>query len=291
MIYLLIVSFIWAFSFGLIKGNLTGLDSNFVAWIRMSVSLVVFLPFLHIKGIERKLAVKLIVLGMLQYGLMYITYIYSYQFLKAYQVAIFTIFTPLFVTLINDILEKRFHPLFLAVAILAITGTAIIVNKQIHQNDIRIGFFIIQVSNLCFASGQVWYKKIMSRYNDIKDANIFGLLYFGAFIITFIAALSSTEWSTLQVNTKQVLTLLYLGAIASGLCFFLWNYGAKKTDIGALAVFNNMKVPLAVTCSILFFNEKGSIPRLLIGGVIILAALFINEWLIRKKPVVINGKN
>lgn len=291
MIYLLIVSFIWAFSFGLIKGNLTGLDSNFVAWIRMSVSLVVFLPFLHIKGIERKLAVKLIVLGMLQYGLMYITYIYSYQFLKAYQVAIFTIFTPLFVTLIYDILEKRFHPLFLAVAILAITGTAIIVNKQIHQNDIRIGFFIIQVSNLCFASGQVWYKKIMSRYNDIKDANIFGLLYFGAFIITFIAALSTTEWSTLQVNTKQVLTLLYLGAIASGLCFFLWNYGAKKTDIGALAVFNNMKVPLAVTCSILFFNEKGSIPRLLIGGVIILAALFINEWLIRKKPVVINGKN
>ena len=291
MIYLLIVSFIWAFSFGLIKGNLTGLDSNFVAWIRMSVSLVVFVPFLRIKGIERKLAVKLIVLGMLQYGLMYITYIYSYQFLKAYQVAIFTIFTPLFVTLINDILEKRFHPLFLAVAILAITGTAIIVNKQIHQNDIRIGFFIIQVSNLCFASGQVWYKKIMSRYNDIKDANIFGLLYFGAFIITFIAALSTTEWSTLQVSTKQIFTLLYLGAIASGLCFFLWNYGAKKTDIGALAVFNNMKVPLAVTCSILFFNEKGSIPRLLIGGVIILAALFINEWLIRKKPVVINGKN
>jgi len=291
LIYLLIVSFIWAFSFGLIKGNLTGLDSNFVAWIRMSVSLVVFVPFLRIKGIERKLAVKLIVLGMLQYGLMYITYIYSYQFLKAYQVAIFTIFTPLFVTLINDILEKRFHPLFLAVAILAITGTAIIVNKQIHQNDIRIGFFIIQVSNLCFASGQVWYKKIMSRYNDIKDANIFGLLYFGAFIITFIAALSTTEWSTLQVSTKQIFTLLYLGAIASGLCFFLWNYGAKKTDIGALAVFNNMKVPLAVTCSILFFNEKGSIPRLLIGGVIILAALFINEWLIRKKPVVINGKN
>jgi drug/metabolite transporter (DMT)-like permease len=222
---------------------------------------------------------------------MYITYIYSYQFLKAYQVAIFTIFTPLFVTLINDLFEKRFHLLFLAVAILAIIGTAIIVNRQIHQSDIRIGFFLVQVSNICFALGQVWYKKIMGTYKEIKDANIFGLLYFGAFIITFIAALSTTEWSTLQVSTKQVLTLLYLGAVASGFCFFLWNYGAKKTDIGALAIFNNMKVPLAVACSILFFHEKGNIPRLLIGGVIILVALFINEWLIRKKTAVINGKN
>lgn len=228
---------------------------------------------------------------MLQYGLMYITYIYSYQFLKAYQVALFTIFTPLFITLINDILEKRFHLLFLAVAILAIIGTAIIVNRQIRQNDIRIGFFLIQISNVCFALGQVWYKKIMSKYKELKDANIFGLLYLGAFLITFIAALYTTEWSTLQVSTKQVFTLLYLGAVASGLCFFLWNYGAKKTDIGALAVFNNMKVPLAMACSILFFHEKGNIPRLFIGGLIILAALFINEWLIRKKPAVINGKN
>lgn len=291
MTYLLVVSLIWAFSFGLIKGNLTGLDSNFVAWIRMSISLLVFIPFLRIKGIERKPAVQLIVLGMVQYGLMYITYIYSYQFLKAYQIALFTIFTPLFVTLINDILEKRFHFLFLAVAILAILGTAIIVNTQVRQSDIRIGFLLMQLSNACFALGQVWYKKIMRNHNELNDVNIFSLLYFGAFIITFIAAFFTTEWSTLEVSITQVLTLLYLGIVASGVCFFLWNFGVKKTDIGALAIFNNMKVPLAVACSILFFNEKGNIPRLLIGGAIILSALFINEWLIRKKPAVINEKN
>ena len=291
MIYLLTVSLIWAFSFGLIKGNLTGLDSNFVAWIRMFISLIVFIPFLRLKGIDRKLAGQLIILGMLQYGLMYITYIYSYQFLKAYQVAIFTIFTPLFVSLINDILEKRFHSLFLLSALGAIIGTSIIVTRQIHQSDLQIGFYIIQISNICFASGQVWYKKIMTKHAGIKDANVFGLLYLGAFALTFIAALVTTEWSTLQVSMKQILTLVYLGTIASGLCFFLWNYGAKITDIGALAIFNNMKVPLAVACSILFFNEKGNIPRLLIGGVIILAALCINEWLIRRKPSVINGKN
>jgi drug/metabolite transporter (DMT)-like permease len=141
----------------------------------------------------------------------------------------------------------------------------------------------MQISNICFALGQVWYKKIMSSYAQVKDVNIFGFLYFGAFLLTFVAAVITTEWSILHVSTKQILTLIYLGAIASGLCFFLWNYGARKTDVGALAILNNMKIPLAVACSILFFHEKGNVPRLLMGGVIIVTALFINEWLIRKK--------
>jgi hypothetical protein len=42
MIWLLLVSLAWAFSFGLIKGNLTGVDSNFVAFARMALSLLSF---------------------------------------------------------------------------------------------------------------------------------------------------------------------------------------------------------------------------------------------------------
>jgi len=46
---LLLVSIAWGFSFGLIKGNLTGIDSNFISFARMAFSLVVFLPFLKFK--------------------------------------------------------------------------------------------------------------------------------------------------------------------------------------------------------------------------------------------------
>ena len=54
MIYLLAVSLIWAFSFGLIKGNLVGLDSNFVSFVRLFISFLVFVPFLKIKNLELK---------------------------------------------------------------------------------------------------------------------------------------------------------------------------------------------------------------------------------------------
>ncbi|HBA92554.1 MAG TPA: EamA family transporter, partial [Anaerolineaceae bacterium] len=90
MIYLLVVSLIWAFSFGLIKGQLTGLDANFVAAARLVISLAVFLPFLRLRNVPGRLRLRLILTGAVQYGLMYIAYTYAFQYLQAYEVALFT---------------------------------------------------------------------------------------------------------------------------------------------------------------------------------------------------------
>lgn len=95
MIYLLITTVIWGFSFGLIKNNLTGVDPIFVSLCRMVLSLVIFLPFLRLKKLDIRFSLKMVLIGAIQYGVMYICYISSFQFLKAYEVALFTIFTPL----------------------------------------------------------------------------------------------------------------------------------------------------------------------------------------------------
>jgi len=219
---------------------------------------------------------------MIQYGLMYVSYIYAYQFLNAHQVALFTIFTPLYVTLIADMLERRFHSLFLVTALIAIGGTGIIVYQDWSQSDLRVGLFVLQISNICFAFGQVSYKRIMNRHQQVKDWHIFGLLYLGAVLLTAAFTCFTTDWGTIQLTMRQTLTLLYLGVVASGICFFLWNFGAKRVNAGALAILNNLKVPLAVACSLVFFHEQGNIPKLFVGGVIILTALFLNEgWLKR----------
>ena len=282
MIYLIVVSVVWAFSFGLIKTQLGGLDPNFISWCRMLLSFALFLPFLRLRDISAKHAVLLAVIGMIQYGLMYMTYISSFHFLKAYQVALFTIFTPLYVTVANDILQRRFTPLFLLTALLAIIGTAVIVFREIHQSDFRMGFMLVQVSNLCFALGQIFYRKVMQEEERSRDPQVFGLLYLGALLLTFPCAGYSTGWSVPSLNSNQVLALLYLGLLPSGLCFFLWNLGARKTNAGFLAVANNLKVPLAVACSMIVFHEAGDITRLLVGGGIIAGSLVLNELALRR---------
>lgn len=284
MIYLLIVSLIWSFSFGLIKGNLTNIDSSLVSFIRLFLSFVVFIPFIKLNSLENKLKLKLIITGAIQYGLMYISYIYSYQFLMAHEVALFTIFTPIYVTIINDLLEKKFHKVFLISSILAVLGTAVIKFENISNTDFIVGFLVVQISNISFAFGQIYYVKLKKEIPAIKDLNIFGYLYFGAVILSGLATAVTSDFTTLQsISQTQILTLLYLGVLASGICFFLWNLGATKTDTGTLAVLNNIKIPLAIIVSLLFFNEESDVVRLIIGGGIVFGALFLNQKLLKSK--------
>jgi len=277
MIYLLLVSVIWAFSFGLIKGNLTGLDSNFVSFTRLFISFVIFLPFIRVKNLQKKTFFLLILTGSIQFGVMYVAYIYSYQFLKAYEIAAFTIFTPLYVTVINDYFQKKFNELFFITSVIAILGAGVIAYKNIERVDFIIGFVVLQLSNLCFAFGQIFYRKVMAKTENVSDKDVFGLLYFGAVAVTFLFSLFTTNYSSLEITNTQLLSLLYLGVVASGIGFFLWNYGARKTDAGALAIINNLKIPLGVAASIFIFGEEGNVLRLFIGLLIIASALFINE--------------
>ena len=278
MLYLLVVSLIWAFSFGLIKGQLTGLDANFVAAARLLVSLVVFLPFLRLKNVPGRLRWRLLVIGAVQFGLMYVAYTYAFQYLQAYEVALFTIFTPLYVTLINDAYQKRFHAISLVATLLAIAGTAVVKQGNLFNPQLLTGFLVVQISNLAFAFGQVDYKETLKNQPELSDTRIFGLLYLGGALAAGIPALVTTPWQTLVLTGRQLLTLVYLGAIASGLGFFMWNVGARRVNAGTLAVFNDLKIPLAVAVSLIFFGEKASLPHLLIGGAVVVGALALNEW-------------
>src|SRR3972149_7360623 len=179
MIYLLIVSLIWAFSFGLIKGQLAGLAAIFVAAVRLVLSLAAFLPFLRIKQVPSRLRWRLLVIGAVQFGLMYVAYTYAFQYLQAYEVALFTIFTPLYVTLINDAYQHRFHPISLAATVLAIAGTTVVKEGNLLRPELLTGFLVVQFSNLAFAFGQVDYKETLKKYPELSDTRIFGLLYLG----------------------------------------------------------------------------------------------------------------
>ena len=286
---LLIVSIAWGFSFGLIKGNLTGVDSNFVAFARMAFSLLVFLPFIKFKKIEPKLFWKLFLAGIFQFGLMYIAYIASFKYLKSYEVALFTIFTPLYVTLIDDAFNKKFNALYLITATLAIFGTWVIEKGEILSTGVITGFLLVQISNLTFAFGQLYYRKLMKTQNGLKDKDVFGVLYLGAAAVTALAAGIFTPFAALTLTGKQIWTLIYLGIFASGICFFLWNMGARRVNAGALAIFNDLKIPTAVLISLVVFGEKPNLVNLIVGGMIVVASLVVNELINRRRISAENG--
>lgn len=283
MIYLIVVSLIWAFSFGLIGGYLRGVDSVFVAFARLLLSLLVFLPLWRPRRLPRKLVAPLLAIGALQFGVMYLAYIYSYQFLQSHQVAILTIFTPLLVTLLSDALARKPMWGFLAGACLAVAGAGVIQYRGLAgQGALLRGVLLVQLANLCYAGGQVWYRRLRKQHPALKDREIFAWLYLGAVLVSGTLAAATTDFAAIRLTWTQAGVLAYLGVVASGLCFFLWNYGATKVSSGTLAVANNLKIPLAVAVSLLVFGETTNIPRLLVGGGLIAAGLVLNELISRR---------
>jgi drug/metabolite transporter (DMT)-like permease len=277
MLYLWLVSLVWAFSFGLIKEFLPGVDPCFVAFARIFLASLVFVPLLRPRGISPRQALQFMGVGAIQYGVMYLLYLCSYRYLQAYEVALFTIFTPLYVTLIHDLMARRFHRLHLFVAVLAVAGTAVINLEGIGSPHLVYGFLLLQGSNLCFAGGQVAYRNLMRESANLKDHRVFGLLFLGALAVTGCASGIATEWSLPVLTVAEALVLLYLGVLPAGLGFFLWNFGARKVNAGTLAVLNNVKVPLAVAVSLLVFGGEADLLRLLVGGGLLLVALWMNE--------------
>ena len=279
MLYLLMASLIWAFSFGLIKTSLTDLDPNTVSFTRLALSLLMFIPLLSLKKLKQnRVIAKLFFIGTIQFGVMYTAYIYSFHFLKAYEVAIFTILTPIYVTLINDLINrKRLDMPAIFSAIIAIIGAGYIVYSKFSNNIFILGVILVQASNLCFAIGQVYYKRIMHKNPELKGHNIFAVLYAGGAIFCLLMSFISGGWHNFAPNKEQISALIYLGIIASGIGFFLWNLGAVKAKAPTLAIMNNAKIPLAVLCSVLIFNETADWKRLIIGGGIMLIAVIIAE--------------
>ncbi len=273
MVLLLVVSLIWAFSFGLTKGNLAGVDSAFVSFVRLALALLVFLPFLRLRGLSLRTAAALAGIGAVQFGLMYLALNESYRYLRAYEVVLFTISTPVLVTLLADALDRTLRLRALAAAALAVAGTALV---TFRSTDIRLtlaGLGLVTLSNLAFATGQVLYRRLRQRETALRDRDIFALLYAGAAAVALLALLPRAV--TLVLNSTHLLTLLYLGVLASGVCFFLWNVGATQVGSGLLAVMNNAKAPLGVACSMLFFGESAPLLPLLASLAILGAAAWL----------------
>ncbi len=281
MVYLILASILWSLSFSLIKKYLTDLDSNLVACTRLFISFLVFLPFLRPKNVAPKILIKLVTVGAVEYGLMYMAYIFAFKFLQAYEVAMFTVLTPIYVVLISDLKKRKFEKFNISAAVVAVVGAVIAVYSSFSTDDrllkdIVFGFVVLQIANLAFAFGQIEYKSIMKKEQS-TDLDVCAALFFGATLITIPFAVLNPEFSTTNISMQQMGILLWLGIIPSGLGFYFWNKGARKTKAGYLAVFNNLKIPLGIIISVLYFSEKPDLPRLIISLVFMFGALFIAE--------------
>ena len=256
MIYLIIVSILWSFSFGIIKYGLSEVDSSYISFIRSLIALL-FFSSISIYNIKKfALDLKLISIGALQFGFMYIFYIQSYAYLPAYLIATFTITTPIFIGLASKFIAHQSISKNGIYAIsLVIIGSFLMRINFVNPLDYWIGFLLIQFANLFFASGQILFKEWKIKNDGTDILHNFSQMFLGATLVTSLFYLFSSSGSN-QLSSENLFALIFLGLISTGLGFLFWNLGSLKVTNDKLAVMNNLIIPIAILNSYFIFGEQ-----------------------------------
>lgn len=278
MRYLVAVTALWAFSFSLIGVYLAGqVDVYFAVVTRITLALAVFAPLLRPRATGAGAALGLMAIGAVQIGLMYLFLYQAFLFISVPEVLLFTVVTPIYITLLDDLLVGRFAPRHLLVAGLAVAGAGAIRYTQVGD-DVWIGFALIQGANLCFAIGQVGYRRLAPRLNaDVALRRQFGWFFVGAWPVAAVSFAVFGDDTALAHTPVQWGVLIWLGVAASGIGYYVWNLGATRVDAGTLAVMNNVLIPAGLAVNLLIWNHDADLLRLAAGAAIIGGALALNR--------------
>ncbi|AZE95852.1 MadN protein [Pseudomonas orientalis] len=283
--YLLVVTLIQAFSFSLIGEYLAGhVDSYFAVLVRVVLAGLIFIPLTRWRSVTPAFMRGMLVIGALQFGVTYVCLYLSFRVLTVPEVLLFTILTPLHVTLIEDALNRRFNPWALVAALVAVAGAAVIRFDQITPNFL-MGFLLLQLANFTYAAGQVLYKHLVARYpSDQPHYRRFGYFYLGALLVVLPAFLLFGKADFLPQAPLQWGVLVFLGLVSTALGMYWWNKGACLVNGGTLAVMNNLHVPVGLLLNLLIWNQHEPLGRLALGGLVILAAVWVSRWGIKRAP-------
>jgi carboxylate/amino acid/amine transporter len=277
VLLLVVTTLLWAFSFSLIGEYLAGqVDSWFSVLMRVGLAALIFLPFLRWKNIHWRVILLYMAVGSIQLGIMYLFIFRAYLYLTVPEFLLFTVMTPLYVTLIYDLLlRQRLRWGYALSALLAVLGAAII--RYDHLSEyFWWGLMLVQAANICFAIGQVGYKRLM-EVHPIPQHVAFSWFYIGAFSVAVVAWLAFGNPQKLPTTQLQWGVLVWLGVGASALGYFMWNYGATQVDAGTLGIMNNVHVPAGLLVNLVIWQEKPHWPSFIIGAMVIMASLWVHR--------------
>ncbi|MBR2386948.1 EamA family transporter [bacterium] len=272
MISLILATIFFSISFGLIKANLATLDPNLVSFLRLFFASMIFLPVFILKknNVTKKDFIQALLIGTIQFGLMFIFYIQAFKFLKGSEIVLLTTSTPFFVLLISSIYSKKIDFIQILLVAIAIFGGFFVVFRENSLNFAILGIVFMELSNLSFALGQILWKKQI----DSSSSALMFPAYFGACLLALFSSFLFSKTEIIKITNIQWFSILYLAIIPTGIGFWLWNMGAKKVSETTLSVMNNLKIPIGAIFAILFFKESVKFENFTIGLLLILIAIF-----------------
>ena len=125
----------------------------------------------------------------MQFGVTYLCLYRSFSVLTVPEVLLFTVLAPIYVTVLEDALVRRFNRWALLAAAVAVGG-GVWIRYQPLEGAFLWGFILLQIANASFAAGQVLCRRLLLRYQpQLPLYRFFGHFFLGALVLALPAFL------------------------------------------------------------------------------------------------------
>jgi drug/metabolite transporter (DMT)-like permease len=268
---------VWSFG-GAIARFLPGLDSWTVIFWRSLWACLFLLAFLFIRdgrrGFDafRQMGWPGLVVA-LCFAAATISFVTALQYTSVANVVLIGASVPLVAALISWlVLGEKVAPATWAAIAAVIAGVVIMVSDSLGDSGSLTGNLLAMVISLVFSIATVTTR----RYAGVRMTPAVALA------TALAGAVALTNADSLSVTPSELGWLFAFGALNLGLGMALFVTGARLIPAANAALFGTLETVLGPVWVWLIHNEAAS-PRVLLGGAIVLAALFAHLALERRR--------
>lgn len=198
---------------------------------------------------------------------------------NASNVGIIVSVAPFFTVLLAKVVtpEKRVNRWFYIGFLVSLSGIILISLSSLSVLEIHpTGDVLSILAAMIWAAYSLVTKKISSfGYNILLATR--RTFFYGLLFMLPILFITGTPTIALEAFTMtNVLNLVFLGAVASAVCFVTWNYSVSKLGAVQASVYIYAVPAITVVTSALFLGEKFT-PVIAAGTVLTTIGLFVSE--------------
>jgi drug/metabolite transporter (DMT)-like permease len=278
---LVVTMTIWGSSFVVTKLVLDEAGPFTVTVLRFGLGLLVLLPFAYRRGFSFRLALEP---TFLLFGLTGVALVYGLQtlaliFTSAANTALISAGVPVVAAVLARVLLKEPIPparLFgIGLSVLGVGLVSGTTPSGANSGAVLLGNALMVGAVVAYGAYAVQGRALRSGERHPAVVATTASFAAGLFFLLPLAAGEVILFDAPKLGAQGWLVLVYLGAVASALPIFLWNYALRHMPASAAALYINL-VPVVGLVSALLFGERAGVVQL-VGGALAVAGVLLGD--------------
>ncbi len=273
-IELVVTSIIWGITYVLMKYSLSFLDPQQIAFSRFLIAAVMFVPVLFLTRERYNVGemVKIVILALTGVLLYQLLFILGENGLSAGDASFIVSFEPIFIVVLGISLKKDNLSWMVVTGLLVSTiGMVILLRPTSLVRSELFSAVLVLLSALSWAIFTVVGKDLLVKHNPLNVTgyvSIVGLVMLLPFVNSGIFALFFIR------NVYLIVSLLFIGILATFVGYYLWFDGLKKVRPITAGTTLYITPFVTVIFASVLISEPISLTTI-IGGSVILAGLAV----------------